>query len=47
VFESVQRHTLKEDGHSIDFVTELTPLQRDILDLLEFPTRNYGRSAAK
>jgi len=47
VFAPVQRHTLKEDGHSIHFVTELTPLQRDILDLLEFPARCYGRFATK
>jgi transposase len=42
VFESVQRHQLSSDGESDVFVTELTPLQREVVKLLGLTPRRYG-----
>jgi hypothetical protein len=43
VFDTVQRHRLRGPDDSTTFVTQLTPLQRDILKLLGFPRSSYGR----
>ena len=44
LFEPVQRHTLAMRGKSqTPFVTDLTPLQRQILNLLQIPATTYGR----
>jgi transposase len=44
LFEPVQRHTLTVPGQApTTFVTELTPLQRRILKLLNIPANTYGR----
>jgi transposase len=42
IFASVQRHTLKACGRSETFTTELTPLQRQILNLLGISPKTYG-----
>lgn len=43
-FENVQRHTLATDGQPRTvLVTELSPLQRQILELLGHPPEQYGR----
>ena len=42
VFESVQRHQLSGDGLSQTFLTELTPLQQQIVQLLGHDIQNYG-----
>ena len=42
-FENVQRHVLtRPDGHEEFLITELTPLQRQILKLLNIPPDTYG-----
>jgi transposase len=43
VFESVQRHELSRDGTVETFVTDLTPVQREVLKLLRLDRRNFGR----
>jgi len=44
LFQNIQRHTLTEAGQdSNTMVTELSPVQRDILGLLRVPARSYGR----
>jgi transposase len=43
VFDNVQRHCLRGPDESTTFVTQLTPLQRDILKLLGFARSSYGR----
>jgi transposase len=43
VFAPLERHTLLGDGHSETFVTDLSPLQRRILKLLDMPRHDYGR----
>jgi transposase len=43
VFESVQRHELCRDGTVETFVTDLTPVQREVLKLLRLDHRNFGR----
>ena len=42
VFEPIERHTLSVDGHEHRFVTELSPLHQQILDLLGVPRADYG-----
>lgn len=42
VFDSVQRHELSSDGEMQVFVTELTPLQREVAKLLGVSPRSYG-----
>lgn len=43
-FENVQRHRLEVDGQLLTvLVTQLSPLQRDILKLLRHSPENYGR----
>jgi transposase len=42
IFEPVQRHTLKARGTSETFVSELSPLQRRLLKLLNIPSTGYG-----
>jgi transposase len=42
VFESVQRHELGTDGETEVFVTQLTPLQREIARLFGLSPRSYG-----
>lgn len=42
VFESVQRHELNRAGVVETFLTELTPVQRDILKLLRLHRRTFG-----
>ena len=42
VFEDVQRHELKEGAKPVvRFTTELSPLQRTILRLLDIPRKAY------
>ena len=42
-FDNVQRHVLtRPDGHEESLITELTPLQRQILKLLNIPPDTYG-----
>jgi hypothetical protein len=42
VFEDVQRHELKEKAKPVvRFTTELSPLQRTILRLLDIPQTAY------
>ena len=44
LFRNIQRHTLTEAGRdSNTMVTELSPVQREILGLLGVPARSYGR----
>ena len=44
LFESVQRHTLKQHRQSTEvMVTELTRLQRKLLKLIGLPAKDYGR----
>ena len=44
VFDNVQRHALTADGQQAAvMVTELSPLQRAILELLGHPSDQYGR----
>jgi transposase len=44
LFANVQRHTLSTAGRSPTvFVTNLSPVQRQILKLLKVPLTNYGR----
>lgn len=43
VFESVQRHELSRDGAVETFVTDLTPVQREVLKFLRLDRRNFGR----
>jgi transposase len=43
LFEPLQRHELRVAGESQDFMTELSPVQRKILNLLGLSARNYGR----
>jgi transposase len=42
IFEPIQRHTLTAHGKSETFVSELSPLQRRLLKLLNIPSTNYG-----
>lgn len=42
IFEPIQRHTLTTGGRSETFVTELSPLQRQILKLLGMSHKDYG-----
>ena len=44
LFANIQRHTLSVAGRTPTvFVTELSPLQRQILKLLNIPTTTYGQ----
>jgi len=44
LFQNIQRHTLTEAGQDANtMVTELSPVQKEILGLLGVPTRSYGR----
>jgi transposase len=44
LFEPVQRHTLQQGRRPADvMVTDLTPVQRRLLKLLNLPPKNYGR----
>lgn len=44
LFESVQRHTLSRDKHSPEiFITDLTRVQRRLLNLLGLSPKHYGR----
>jgi transposase len=43
VFEPIQRHVLSAAGKSQTFTTELSPLQCQILKLLDIPTQDYAR----
>ena len=44
LFESVQRHTLSRDKHSTEiFITDLTRVQRRLLNLLDLSPKQYGR----
>ncbi len=44
LFRNIQRHELTEAGQdSNTMVTELSPIQREVLGLLGVPTRSYGR----
>ena len=43
VFDTVQRHELTHDGETQVFVTELTPLQRELAKLFGLSSRRYGR----
>jgi transposase len=42
IFEPIQRHTLTTGTRSETFVTELSPLQRQILKLLGMSPKDYG-----
>ena len=42
IFEPIQRHTLTARGKSETFVSELSPLQRRLLKLLNIPSTGYG-----
>ena len=42
VFDSVQRHELSSDSEMQVFVTELTPVQREVAKLLGLSPRSYG-----
>ena len=45
LYENIQRHELKAQGRDpLTMVTELTAIQRQVLRLLEVPTRCYGQS---
>jgi len=47
LFEPLQRHELIVGQEPpVRFVTELSPLQQEILALLEIPTASYGKTAA-
>jgi hypothetical protein len=44
LFETVQRHTLEHRQHPADvLITELTRLQRKLLNLLGLSAKDYGR----
>jgi len=43
VFEGVQRHELRTESGEQVVVTELTRLQRDLLQLLQLPAAEYGQ----
>jgi transposase len=44
LFEPIQRHTLEHGRHPTEvMVTELTRLQRKLLNLIGLPAKNYGR----
>jgi transposase len=43
VFEPVQRHTITMANHCETLVTQLSPLQRRILNLLGFSAKDFGR----
>ena len=43
VFEPVQQHRLGSGAEAIMFVTELTPLQRELCKMLDVAPRGYGR----
>jgi len=44
LFEGIQRHELKQPGQEPEvMVTELSPLQKQILDLLGIPAKSYGQ----
>lgn len=44
LFENIQRHELSEEASTTEIlVTELSPLQRDVLVLADVPAANYGR----
>ena len=44
LFEPVQRHVLQiGDGEPQEMVTELTPVQRRVLELLGLSAASYGR----
>jgi len=42
IFEPIQRHTLTAHGKSETFASELSPLQRRLLKLLNVSSTNYG-----
>ena len=42
IFENIQRHTLSGDGTSQTFVTQLTPLQRQIVNWFQLSPKKYG-----
>lgn len=44
VFENIQRHAIQRHGAEDELmVTELSPLQRQLLELLDVPPKHYGR----
>jgi len=44
LFDGIQRHELKQPGQETEvMVTELSPLQKQILGLLGIPAKSYGR----
>ena len=44
LFDSIQRHTLTHDKRSGEvMVTDLTRVQRRLLNLLGLPSKNYGQ----
>jgi hypothetical protein len=44
LFDGVQRHELEQPGRETEvMVTELSPLQRQILELLGISAKSYGR----
>ncbi len=44
VFENVQRHELREAGATTAMVTELSPIQKQLLKLLRVPRSSYAGS---
>ena len=42
IFESVQRHELRGEEVLASYVTELTPVQRELLKLLRIPPKEFG-----
>jgi transposase len=42
IFENIQRHALSGDGTSQTFVTQLTPLQRQIVNWFQLSPKKYG-----
>ena len=47
-FGNIQRHVLVQPGSRVpvELITELSPLQQQILDLLDFPQDSFGRKPA-
>lgn len=43
VFEPVQRHILTAEGSVDTFVTNLSPLHQQLLQLMNLPSQSYGR----
>lgn len=43
IFDNIQRHTLGSGAEAQTFITQLTPLQRQVADWFGIPPRQYGR----